>query len=84
MLKPLFNTARGQKACNFNEKKTLKRVFSCEYHKSFKNSFSMEHLRWLLLNMVQEFLRISNPSQICTEFIKEKDLHRRSIIEDMK
>ena len=45
----------------------------------------MEHLRWLLLDVFEEFLRISNPRYICKEeFIKEKDLYRRSIIEDMK
>ena len=33
---------------------------------------------WLLVKMVEEFLRISNPSQICTEeLIKKKELHRR-------
>ena len=27
-------------------------MFSCEYCKIFKNSFLMEHLRWLLLNVL--------------------------------
>ena len=37
----------------------------------------------VLLNMVEEIQRISNST--CTEeFIKEKDLYRPSIIEDMK
>ena len=37
------------------------------------------------MNMVEEFLRISNSSQIGTEqFMKEKDLDRRYISEDMK
>ena len=44
----------------------------------------MEQLQWLFLNMVEEFL-IFNLNYICTEeFIKERDLYRRSIIEDMK
>ena len=58
VLKSLFNTVRGLKACNFHKKETQTQVFSCEYHKIFKNSFFMEHLRWLLLNIVEEFLRI--------------------------
>ena len=43
----------------------------------------MEHLRWVLLKTVEEFLRIPkfNFRKICTaEFIKEKDLHRRTTI----
>ena len=56
VLKSLFNTVRGLKACNFNKKDTPTQVFSCEYHKIFKNSFFMEHLQWLLLNIFEEFL----------------------------
>ena len=59
VLKSLFNTVRGLKAYNFNKKETPTQVFSCKYHKIFKNSFFMEHLQWLLLNMVEGFLRIS-------------------------
>ena len=62
VLKSLFNTVRGLKACNFNKKDTSTQLFSCEYHKIFTNYIFMEHLRWLLLNMVEEFLRISNSS----------------------
>ena len=73
------------KACNFNEKETSTQVSSCQYHKFFKSSYFRDHLRWLLLKMTEEFLRISNSSKICTEeFIKEKDLYRSSTIEDMK
>ena len=40
----------------------------------------MEHLLCLLLNMVEEFLRISYLSLICKEkILKEKDLDRCSI-----
>ena len=41
--------------------------------------------RWLLLKMGEWFIRIFNSNYICTdEFMKEKDLNRRSLIEDMK
>ena len=43
VLKSLFNTVRGLKACNFNKKETPAQVFSCEYHKIFKNSCFIEH-----------------------------------------
>ena len=56
VLKSLFNTVRDLKARNFNKKETPTQVFSCEYHKIFKNSCFIEHPRWLLLNMVEEFL----------------------------
>ena len=62
LLKSLFDTVRGLKGHNFNKEETSTQVFSCEYHKIFKNSCFIEHLRWLLLNMVEEFLRISNSS----------------------
>ena len=42
VLKSLFNTVRGLKACNFNKKDTSTQVFFCEYHKAFKKSFFME------------------------------------------
>ena len=62
VLKSLFNTVRDLQGHNFNKKETPTQVFSCEYHKIFKNSCFIEHPRWLLLNMVEEFLRISNSS----------------------
>ena len=46
-------------AYNFIEKETPTQVFSCEYHKMFENSFFMEYHRWLLLEMVEEYRRIS-------------------------
>ena len=58
--KSLFNTVRDLKTRNFNKKETPTQVLSCEYHKIFKNSCFIEHPQWLLLNMVKEFLRISN------------------------
>ena len=61
VLKSLFNTVSDLKARNSNKKETQHQCF-CEYHKIFKNSCFIEHPRWLLLNMVQEFLRISNSS----------------------
>ena len=62
VLKSLFDTVRDLKAGNFNKNETSTKVFSCKYHKIFKNSCLIEHLRWLFLNMVEEFLRISNSS----------------------
>ena len=60
LLKSLFNTVRGLKASSINKKETPTLVFSCEYDKIFKKSSFIEHLRWLFLNMVEEFLRFSN------------------------
>ena len=62
VLKSFFNTGRGLKTRNFNKKETSTQVFSCEYDKNFKNSCFIEHPGWLLLNMVEEILRISNSS----------------------
>ena len=44
VLKSLCNTGRGLKVHNINKKETPRQVFSCEYHKIFKNRFFMEQL----------------------------------------
>ena len=44
-----FNKDAGA-ADNFIKKETLAQVFSCEFCKIFKNTFFIEHLRWLLLD----------------------------------
>ena len=36
-------------ACNFVKKESPTQVFSCEFCKIFKNTFFVEHLRWMLL-----------------------------------
>ena len=36
-------------AYNFIQQDTLAQVFSREFYKIFKNTFFVEHLRWLLL-----------------------------------
>ena len=57
---PFANKVTGLMASNVIQKEPPKQVFFCEYHKMFDKSFFMEHLQWLLLKMVKEFLRISN------------------------
>ena len=50
--------------------KTQPQLFSCEYRKFLRKAFCMEHLQWLLLKMVEVFLRNSNLTLegfICTE-----------------
>ena len=36
-----------------NKKETLAQVFSCEFCEIFKNAFFIEHLRWLLLHLIE-------------------------------
>ena len=57
VLESLFNKVAGLMASNFIKKGTPTQVFSCEYHKMFGESFFMEHLWWLFLKMVEEFLK---------------------------
>ena len=38
-------------ACKFIKKETLAQAFSCEFCKISKNTFFIEHLRWLLLKV---------------------------------
>ena len=42
-------SVRMQEFCNFITKETMAQVFSYEFRKISKNTFSTEHLRWLLL-----------------------------------
>ena len=46
-----FNKVAGG-SCNFIKKETLAQVFSCEFCEISKNTFFIEHLRWLLLEDV--------------------------------
>ena len=76
MLESIFNKVTGLKICNFIKKETSPQMFSCEYQEIFKNTFCMEHLRWLLLKIAEKFLRNSDLIRgICTEeFIRNFSL----------
>ena len=52
VLESLSNNATGLMAFNSIKKEAPSQVFSCEYHKTFDNTF-MEHFWWLLLKMVE-------------------------------
>ena len=60
MSESLFNKVAGLrpatllKTCNFIKKETQRKVFSCEFCEIFKNTFFIEHLRWLLLTGVTQ------------------------------
>ena len=41
-------------ACNFIKKETLAQMFSCEFCEVVKNTFFIEHLWWLLLQLSSE------------------------------
>ena len=58
MLESLLNKIAGLKVCNFIKKETPPQLFFCEYCEIFKNSF-FHGTPWLLLKMVEEFLRNS-------------------------
>ena len=51
-MESLFNKVSILKARNLIKKKTPLEVFSCECRESFKSSFFIEHLWWLLLRQV--------------------------------
>ena len=71
VLKSLFNTVRSLKACNFNKKETPRQMF---FFPMSVTKFLRIDFLWLLVKMVEEFLRISNPSQICTEEVIKKKI----------
>ena len=75
-----------REACNFIKKVTLAQVFFCEFCEISKNTFSSEHLRWLLLHIFERFISkfnsssfwgisasitaISHQSHLCTEILR--------------
>ena len=56
MLGSFFNKVAGLKVCN---KYRLQHGVSCGYCKIFKNSFLIQHLRWLLLTVLPRYNSIS-------------------------
>ena len=75
VLKPLFNAVRDRKACNFNVNETPTQVFSCEYHKIFKNSFlwnTSAGCFWIWLKNFQEFLI---QARLCKSYCKHSFLY---------
>ena len=59
LLESLFNKVAGLRACG-TETETQKQVFSCEYCEMSKNSFFMEHLRWLLVLIINAIEPLEN------------------------
>ena len=45
----------GPQACNFINKETLAQVFPVNFAKFLRTPFFTEHLRWLLLKVMEEF-----------------------------
>ena len=61
-LKILQNSQENTCASNFIKKETLAQGFFWEFCEVFKNIFSTEHLRWLLLNL--EYVLLCNFNKI--------------------
>ena len=61
VLEPLFVEVTGLMDCNFIKKETPTR-FSMNVTKSLRKALFMEHIQWLFLKMVEEFLGISKSS----------------------
>ena len=59
VLESQFNKVTGLMAAT-SKKDPNTVVFPVNITKCLRKAFFMEHLRWLLLKMVEEFLRISN------------------------
>ena len=76
MLETLFNKVAELKACNFIKKRLQHRYFPVNIAKLLRAAFFIEHIRWLLLQIVfqvgtshfkdslsglRQFLRIETP-----------------------
>ena len=56
-----FSIKLQVEASNFTKKETLAKVFSCGFCETFKNTFFIERLRWLLLTLLIQLY----PSTLC-------------------
>ena len=56
-----FSIKLQVEACNFTKKESLAKVFSCGFCETFKNTFFIERLRWLLLTLLIQLY----PSTLC-------------------
>ena len=57
-------TAKSSEACNFIKIETVTQVFSREICETFKYTFFIEHLRWLLLPVSKiTYLKFSKRQQ---------------------
>ena len=60
VLESLFNKVVVLKVCSFMKKETPPQLFFVNIVKYLKTAFSMKNFPWLLLKMIEEFLRNSN------------------------
>ena len=56
----LFNKLAGLRPVTLL-KKRLWQMFSCEFREIFRNTFFIEHLRWLLLNKTYKKMSVWSP-----------------------
>ena len=56
----LFNKVAGLRPVTLL-KKRLWQMFSCEFREVFRNTFFIEHLRWLLLNKTYKKMSVWSP-----------------------
>ena len=56
----LFNKVAGLRPVTLL-KKRLWQMFSCEFREIFRNTFFIEHLRWLLLNKTYKKISVWSP-----------------------
>ena len=56
----LFNKVAGLRLVTLL-KKRLWQMFSCEFREIFRNTFFIEHLRWLLLNKTYKKMSVWSP-----------------------
>ena len=56
----LFNKVAGLRPVTLL-KKRLWQMFSCEFREIFRNTFFIEHLRWLLLNKTYKKMSVWSP-----------------------
>ena len=57
---PFFNKVAGLRPVT-SLKKRLWQMFSCEFREIFRNTFFIEHLRWLLLNKTYKKMSVWSP-----------------------
>ena len=80
MLGSLFNKALGLQSCDFIKRRLQHRCFLVNIPKFLRTSFFTEHLWWLLLNFLQNLLKITAKKIVSQYRFSQKFLRNHFLV----
>ena len=85
-MKSLFNKVTGLEGLQLYQKETPTQVFSCKYYETFKNSFFIEHFRWLLLCKAAPFdpMNLMTTNRSMSAFLHNEKSNETHMVHDLR